>query len=148
MSDVVKNNVEKGELTEIPTNVSCERGDVIERRFSIVSALGIGYSVTNTAMAVLASLASGIGSGGPVLYIYGQIVMFLVAICIAITLGELASAMPNAAGQFHWVSQLAPKNVRAGLAYTTDVWVDWNHVHYCIGDLDLTSNGHWHIHPS
>lgn len=88
-----------------------------ERNFSLLGVVGIGYSVTNSAMAILASLGTGIGSGGPVLLIWGQIAIFLISLCIAVTLGEFASAMPNAAGQFYWVSKLAPKKTRRYLAY-------------------------------
>lgn len=35
------------------------------------------------------------GSGGPVLLIYGFMFMALIASCIAVSLGELASAYPN-----------------------------------------------------
>lgn len=97
-------------------------GDVVtfeEKVFSPLSVLGIGYSVTNSAMAILASLATAIGSGGPVSLIWGQIGIFLISLCFAVTLGELSSAMPNAAGQFYWVSQLAPRPFRRLLAFNT-----------------------------
>lgn len=90
-----------------------------ERQFSLISVIGIGYSVTNSAMAILASLATGIGSGGPVLLIWGQVGIALISICIAITLGEFASAMPHAAGQMYWVSKLAPERLQRPLAYLT-----------------------------
>lgn len=92
-----------------------------EQKFNVLSLVGIGYSVTNTAMAILASLASGIGSGGPVLYIWGQIGILIVALAIATTLAEFSSAMPNAGGQFFWVSKLAPRKYAGGLSYTVGI---------------------------
>lgn len=129
---------EKNSLRQFPTRGTIDNGEVTnlhpERRFGILSVLGSGYSVTNTAMAVLASLATGIGSGGPVTLVWGQLVMVVVAFCIAISLGELASAMPNAAGQFYWVSRLAPKSVRAGLSYTVGI-LAWT------GSICITASG-------
>ncbi|KAL4876724.1 amino acid permease-domain-containing protein [Aspergillus karnatakaensis] len=65
------------------------------------------------------SSTTAIGNGGPVLLIWGQIGIALTALCMAVCLGELASAMPNAAGQLYWVSVLAPKRARRVLAYFT-----------------------------
>jgi choline transport protein len=72
------------------------------------------------------------GSGGPVLLVYGFLFMALVAGCIAVSLGELASAYPNsgivrtcraktddAGGQYYWASRLAPKKYARFLSYTT-----------------------------
>ncbi|OJI96736.1 hypothetical protein ASPVEDRAFT_122672 [Aspergillus versicolor CBS 583.65] len=92
-----------------------------EQHFSLISVLSIGYSVTNSAMAILASLSIAIGNGGPVLWTWAHIAIAIISLCIAVTLGEFASAMPNAAGQMYWVSVLAPRRVRRGCAYLTGV---------------------------
>lgn len=41
-------------------------------------------------------MVTGINSGGPVLLVYGIIIVMLVSICVGISLSELASALPNA----------------------------------------------------
>lgn len=41
-------------------------------------------------------MVTGINSGGPVLLVYGIIVVMLVSICVGVSLSELASALPNA----------------------------------------------------
>ncbi|KAH8883545.1 amino acid transporter [Thozetella sp. PMI_491] len=107
----------KGELGPASTGGSFAVGAFDERVFSTLSVIGIGYSVTNSAMAILASLSTAIGSGGPVSLVWGQIGIFLIAICIAVTLGEFSSAMPNAAGQFYWVARLAPECMKRPLAF-------------------------------
>lgn len=101
------------------TNASIAVATFEEQNFSFFSVLGIGYSVTNSAMAILASLATAIGSGGPVSLIWGQIGIFFIALCFAVTLGQFSSAMPNAAGQSYWVGRLAPDRVRRLLAFNT-----------------------------
>jgi choline transport protein len=122
------------ELARLGTNASVGVAAFDDRVFSTLSVLGIGYSVTNSAMAILASLSTSIGSGGPVLLIWGQVVIFLVALCFAVTLSELSSAMPNAAGQFYWVSKLAPARVRGILAFNTG-FLAW------ISALCITASG-------
>lgn len=118
-----KHPINDGEgVTELSLEVENEliaAGTFEDRKFSLLSVIGIGYSITNTAVAILASMATGIGSGGPVLFIWGQIGIFLIALCMACTLAEFASAMPNAAGQFYWVGKLAPKSIVGGVSYVT-----------------------------
>lgn len=53
----------------------------------IANALQFGVSI---------AMVTGINSGGPVLLVYGIIIVMLVSICVGISLSELASALPNA----------------------------------------------------
>ncbi|KAF5970677.1 choline transporter protein [Fusarium bulbicola] len=74
-----------------------------QKPFTIWTAMGIGHSITNTAITVIVGLASGIALGGPPLFIYGFIIMAIIAVCVAISLGELASALPHSGGpQYQW----------------------------------------------
>ena len=54
-------------------------------------------------------MITGINSGGPLLIIYGIILIAIVSIGVGVSLSELASAMPNAGGQYFWANELAPK---------------------------------------
>jgi len=45
--------------------------------------------------------------------------MALIAACIAVSLGELASAYPNSGGQYYWTARLAPKKYARFLSYST-----------------------------
>ena len=56
----------------------------------IANALQFGVSI---------AMVTGINSGGPVLLVYGIIIVMLVSICVGISLSELASALPNAGKQ-------------------------------------------------
>lgn len=74
--------------------------------------MGLSHSITNTAIAITVGLASGIAMGGPPLFFYGFIMMALVALCVAVSLGELASGLPHSGGQYFWVATLAPPGMR------------------------------------
>lgn len=41
------------------------------------------------------------------LLIYGVILICLISVCVGVSLSELASAYPNAGGQYFWVSELS-----------------------------------------
>lgn len=94
------------------------------RNFSVLSVLGIGFSLTNSWFGISAALVTGINSGGPLLIIYGIILIALVSTCVGITLSELASAMPNAGGQYFWAGELAPPKWADIASYATG-WLAW-----------------------
>lgn len=96
----------------------------LARRYSFWSVLGVGFSLTNSWFGISASLVTGIASGGPVLVIYGIILIALISTCVGISLSELASAIPNAGGQYYWALELAPKKYANLAAYLTG-WVAW-----------------------
>ncbi|KIW09449.1 hypothetical protein, variant [Verruconis gallopava] len=93
-------------------------------RFSVWSVLGVGFSLTNSWFGVSAALVAGINSGGPVLLVYGIIIVALVSTCVGISLAELASALPNAGGQYFWASELASEEWAQVASYTTG-WFAW-----------------------
>jgi choline transport protein len=96
----------------------------MRRNFSVWSVLGVGFSLTNSWFAISAALVTGINSGGPVLIIYGIILIALISTCVGITLSELASAMPNAGGQYFWANELAPRKYADFASYLTG-WFAW-----------------------
>ena len=96
----------------------------MQRNFSVWSVLGVGFSLTNSWFGISAALVTGINSGGPILIIYGIILLALVSTCVGITLSELASAMPNAGGQYFWANELAPKRWANIASYLTG-WFAW-----------------------
>lgn len=96
----------------------------MRRNFSVFSVLGVGFSLTNSWFGISAALITGINSGGPVLIIYGIILIALVSTCVGISLSELASALPNAGGQYFWANELAPKQYANFASYLTG-WFSW-----------------------
>lgn len=96
----------------------------MRRNYSVWSVLGVGFSLTNSWFGISAALITGISSGGPVLVIYGIMLIALISTCVGITLSELASAMPNAGGQYFWAGELAPRKYANFASYLTG-WFAW-----------------------
>ncbi len=96
----------------------------MRRNFSVFSVLGVGFSLTNSWFGVSSAMVTGINSGGPMLIIYGIIIVALISICVGISLSELASALPNAGGQYFWANELAPKKYANFASYLTG-WFAW-----------------------
>ena len=96
----------------------------MKRNFSVWSVLGVGFSLTNSWFGISAALVTGINSGGPILIVYGIIIIALISCCVGISLSELASAYPNAGGQYFWANELAPKRYANFASYLTG-WFAW-----------------------
>lgn len=90
---------------------------VLRKSFSLWSILGVGFGLTNSWFGISASLATGLSSGGPLMVVYGIILIALISITIGVSLGELTSAYPHAGGQFWWSLKLAPPKHRRFAAY-------------------------------
>lgn len=58
-------------------------------------------------------------SGGPAGLIYGFTLIWIGNFSVFICIGELASAVPTAGGQYHWVSLLAPRANKRFFSYIT-----------------------------
>lgn len=96
----------------------------MRRNYSVISVLGVGFSLTNSWFGISAALITGINSGGPVLIVYGIILIALISTCVGISLSELASAYPNAGGQYFWANELAPRRFANFASYLTG-WFAW-----------------------
>ncbi|EAS27491.2 amino acid permease [Coccidioides immitis RS] len=96
----------------------------MKRKFSVLSLLAVGFSLTNSWFGISASLITGINSGGPVLTVYGIPWIAFISACVGITLSELASALPNAGGQYFWANELAPRKYANFASYLTG-WFAW-----------------------
>lgn len=95
---------------------SIKQGE-LKRTFSVWSILGIGFGLTNSWFGISASLITGIQSGGPMLIVYGIIIIAFISYCVGITLSEMSSAIPSAGGQYVWTRVLSPKKYSNILAY-------------------------------
>ncbi|KAF2202089.1 amino acid transporter-like protein [Delitschia confertaspora ATCC 74209] len=94
------------------------------RNYTVLSILGVGFSLTNSWFGISAALITGINSGGPILIIYGIILIALISTCVGISLSELASAFPSAGGQYFWAQELAPRRWARFASYATG-WFAW-----------------------
>ncbi|KAG5417009.1 hypothetical protein I9W82_004642 [Candida metapsilosis] len=97
----------------------------LRRNFNFISLIGVGFGITNSWAGISGSLITGIASGGPMMIVYGIIIVSFFSFCVVVSLAELASAYPNASGQIYWTMKLAPRKYSRLLAYTTGAlsWV-------------------------
>lgn len=89
----------------------------LKRNFSVWSLLGIGFGLTNSWFGISASLITSISSGGPLMVVYGILIIAFISTFIGITLSELVSGYPNSGGQYFWTAELAPKKNAGFWAY-------------------------------
>ncbi|KAK5744618.1 choline transporter [Elasticomyces elasticus] len=61
---------------------------VLTRKFSVWSLLGVGFSLTNSWFGLSAAMVTGINSGGTALIIYGVIIVACVSVNIREDLSE------------------------------------------------------------
>lgn len=95
-----------------------ENGEVhLRKNFSLWSILGVGFGLTNSWFGISVSMITGIYSGGPMMIVYGIIIVALISVCVGVSLGELSSAYPHAGGQFWWSLKLAPQKHKRFAAY-------------------------------
>ncbi|XXG96826.1 hypothetical protein Hte_003117 [Hypoxylon texense] len=88
-----------------------------QKPFTTLSAIGIGYGVTNTAVGIPLILSTAIPAGGSAQVFWGFLLMSAVGLATATTLAELISAIPHPGGQYVWANKLAPQRYRRGLSY-------------------------------
>jgi choline transport protein len=113
--------------TETIESGSVQNGNVTVQRikpFTTLSALGIGYGTTNTAVGLLLVLGSTLPMGGTPLFFWGFLIQAIVGLATATTLAEMSSAMPHPGGQYIWVNRTAPPKYRRFLSYVTAL-VSW-----------------------
>lgn len=96
----------------------------MQKPFTTLSAIGIGYGVTNTAVGIPLILATVIPMGGSPQLFWSFLVMAAVGLATATTLAELISAIPHPGGQYIWVNRLAPERCRGILSYYTAM-ISW-----------------------
>ncbi|GKZ23629.1 hypothetical protein AbraIFM66951_009906 [Aspergillus brasiliensis] len=93
--------------------------EVLKRRFGLTSTVGFACSLMLTWEAVIMNIGLGLTNGGPAGLVYGFLGVWAGIISVFISMGELASMMPSAGGQYHWVSILAPRSARKFLSHVT-----------------------------
>lgn len=62
---------------------------------------------------------AGLAYGGAPTLIYGWLLVSIMALFTALSLGELASAYPTSAGAYHWVAVLSPRSLASPLSFIT-----------------------------
>ncbi|KAI0440433.1 amino acid permease-domain-containing protein [Xylaria telfairii] len=94
----------------------------LRRTFSLPALGALCLCLMATWEALSAVIAAALVSGGAPCLFYNYVLSFLSSVCIASSLGEIASIYPTAGGQYHWVAALCPPSTRSVAAWVTG-WV-------------------------
>lgn len=78
----------------------------LRRKFSIWSMLALAFCVLGTWTTFAQDLASGLTNGGSITILWGLCLVTFCNVCVAVSLGEMCSAMPTALGQAYWIHRL------------------------------------------
>ncbi|KAJ0422828.1 choline transporter [Aspergillus carlsbadensis] len=95
---------------------------VMPRQFNWISALGLGFSITNSWIGYLSCFGQNLRYGGSQTCIFSLLVAFFAQCVVAIGLGELASAYPSSGGQYHFCYILSPAHSKKYSAYVVG-WI-------------------------
>ncbi|KFY17245.1 hypothetical protein V492_00806 [Pseudogymnoascus sp. VKM F-4246] len=76
------------------------------RKFNIWSMLALAFSVLGTYAVFAQDLAIGLANGGSITILWGLCLVTFCNVCVAVSLGEMCSAMPTALGQAYWIHRL------------------------------------------
>ena len=79
----------------------------LQRKFSLVSMLGLAFAILNSWTALSASLSLALPSGGSTSVLWGLVTAGVCNLCLAASLSEFLSAYPTAGGQYHWVAMIS-----------------------------------------
>ncbi|KAI3620149.1 hypothetical protein CBS9595_002116 [Malassezia furfur] len=96
---------------------------VLERNFSFLSMLGMGFAILNSWTALSTSMSLALPSGGPSSVIWGLVTSGICNVCLAMSLSEFLSAFPTAGGQYHWVAFVSPPRYRRIFSWITG-WIN------------------------
>ena len=93
------------------------------RTFNIWSMLALAFSVLGTWTTFAQDLASGLTNGGSITILWGLCLVTFCNICVAVSLGELCSAMPTALGQAYWIHRLVATPLGRFISYMC-AWIN------------------------
>ncbi|KAE8146687.1 amino acid/polyamine transporter I [Aspergillus avenaceus] len=95
------------------------RAQVLRRNFRFISILGFGCTLISTWEVILTFLSAGLTDGGTAGLIWGFIIVSAGFTLVFASIAEMASMAPTSGGQYHWVSEFAPRRCQKFLSYIT-----------------------------
>ncbi|PYH45738.1 amino acid transporter [Aspergillus saccharolyticus JOP 1030-1] len=90
---------------------------VMPRQFNWISALGLGFSITNSWIGYLSNFGQNLSYVGVLGCIVCLVIGWAIQLVITMGLAELASAFPSSGGQYHFCYILSSKKTRRYNAY-------------------------------
>ncbi|PIG69434.1 amino acid permease [Aspergillus arachidicola] len=95
------------------------REQVLRRNFRFISIVGFGCTLIATWEVILTLLEQGLTDGGTAGLIWGFLIVACGFLLVFLSLAEMASMAPTSGGQYHWVSEFAPRSCQKFLSYIT-----------------------------
>ncbi|KAF2686929.1 amino acid permease-like protein [Lentithecium fluviatile CBS 122367] len=89
----------------------------LRRNFRMISIIGFVCILQSTWESSLLSAYFGLFNGGTAGVIWMTVITWLFIMAMIASLAEMASMAPTAGGQYHWVSEFAPKSCQKSLSY-------------------------------
>lgn len=94
----------------------------LKRNLSMFTALGLGASIIAAPFGLCTSASFALVNGGSITYIFGWLMLSIISVCIAASLGEIASVYPTSGGVYVWTAHLAPRRFAAVASFIVG-WV-------------------------
>ncbi|PYH75503.1 amino acid transporter [Aspergillus uvarum CBS 121591] len=118
-ADVTDGTVEETLLEDEDDAVLRANGHeaVMPRQFNWISALGLGFSITNSWIGYLSNFGQNLSYVGVLGCIVCLVLGWAIQLVITLGLAELASAFPSSGGQYHFCYILSSKSTRKYNAY-------------------------------
>ncbi|KAF1837627.1 amino acid transporter [Decorospora gaudefroyi] len=88
-----------------------------QRNFRQITILGFCMVILSTWEAILATAVFALGNGGTAGLIWGYLICMVGFGFVVMSLAEMASMAPTSGGQYHWVSEFAPRSSQKFLSY-------------------------------
>ncbi|KAA6406935.1 MAG: amino acid transporter [Lasallia pustulata] len=98
------------------------RKQELKRNFEFLSVLGFTCILMSTWETQLTASTFGLTNGGLAGLVWMYLITFAGFIAVVASMAEMASMAPTSGGQYHWVSEFAPKSCQKFLSYLTG-WI-------------------------
>ncbi|KAK0932411.1 hypothetical protein LTR29_016014 [Friedmanniomyces endolithicus] len=89
----------------------------LRRNFQFMSILGFGCTLIATWEVLVTTLLTSLTDGGTAGLLWGFIIVTIGFSFVYLSIAEMASMAPTSGGQYHWVSEFAPKPAQKFLSY-------------------------------
>ena len=91
----------------------------LRRNFRLLSSIAFTSCVMGTWEVLLCANNQGLLLGGPAGVFWSLVWAYIGQLFVVLSLAEMASIAPTAGGQYHWVSEFAPKACQKILSYAS-----------------------------
>ncbi|ERF72192.1 hypothetical protein EPUS_02079 [Endocarpon pusillum Z07020] len=125
----------RGTVTDKRDMQTLGKVQVLRRNFKFVTMLGFASTVICTWEGLLVIISFVLTDGGTANLFWGYIVCAIGLSLVYASLAEMASMAPTAGGQYHWVSEFAPRSIQKPLSYIVGWQVFLASVAFVVGTV-------------